>query len=130
MNVGLRIKEARQGQRVPVTALAYRCGVSPAAIYRIESGDRAPSMALLEKIARELRVEPADLLKEPALPKVDAPPGAGVDHLRPISDSLEVSDEVEAEVRLERVRKLMASWGAGELSSVAADRAIEEVYAS
>jgi len=68
MNVGQRIKEARQERGVPVTTLAYRSGVAPATIYRIESGDRAPSMALLERIARELEVEPADLLKESALP--------------------------------------------------------------
>jgi transcriptional regulator with XRE-family HTH domain len=76
MNVGRRIKEARQGQDVPVTALAYRCGVSPATIYRIESGDRTPSMALLDKIARELRVEPAELLRE-SVPKASPRPEPG-----------------------------------------------------
>jgi transcriptional regulator with XRE-family HTH domain len=78
MNVGQRIKETRQEQDVPVTTLAYRCGVSPATIYRIESGDRAPSMALLERIAHELRTEPAELLREEPVPKVSTPSETGL----------------------------------------------------
>ncbi len=51
---------------MPGAVLARRAGVSTNDLYMIERGARAPSMALLEKIARELRVEPAELLKEPA----------------------------------------------------------------
>ncbi len=51
---------------MPGAVLARRAGVSTNHLYMIERGARAPSMALLEKIARELRVEPAELLKEPA----------------------------------------------------------------
>jgi transcriptional regulator with XRE-family HTH domain len=76
INVGRRIHEIREDLGVPVTTLAYKCGVAPATIYRVESGDRAPSMGLLERIAKELRTEPSELLKEPEAgrPKVSAPP--------------------------------------------------------
>jgi repressor LexA len=68
MNVGQRIREVREDLGMQGSVLARRVGVAKNTIYRIETGDRTPSMALLEKIARELRVEPADLLKESSLP--------------------------------------------------------------
>jgi transcriptional regulator with XRE-family HTH domain len=54
------------------TVLARRVGVAENTIYRIETGKRTPSVELLEKIAHELRTEPADLLKEP-VPLGEAP---------------------------------------------------------
>src|SRR5215217_886962 len=65
MNVGQRIREVREDLGMQATVLARRAGVAPNTIYRIETGERTPSMALLEKIARELRTEPAELLREP-----------------------------------------------------------------
>jgi transcriptional regulator with XRE-family HTH domain len=65
MNIGQRVKEAREDLGMQATVLARRVGVAPNTIYRIETGDRTPSVALLEKIARELRTEPANLFKEP-----------------------------------------------------------------
>ncbi|MDP9475643.1 MAG: helix-turn-helix domain-containing protein [Actinomycetota bacterium] len=56
------------------TVLARRVGVAENTIYRIETGKRTPSVELLEKIARELRTEPAELLRELA-----EPVGAGKD---------------------------------------------------
>ena len=82
MNIGQRIKEVREELGMQAAVLARRVGVAPNTIYRIEAGDRTPSVALLEKIARELRTEPADLFKEPALPLGDASPEqAGPDAL-------------------------------------------------
>src|SRR5215216_3186184 len=72
MNIGQRIREVREDLGMQATVLARRAGVAPNTIYRIETGERTPSMALLEKIARELRTEPAELLREP-VPLADAP---------------------------------------------------------
>jgi transcriptional regulator with XRE-family HTH domain len=76
MNVGQRIREVREDLGMQAAVLARRVGVAPNTIYRIEAGDRTPSVALLEKIARELRTEPADLFKEP-VPLDKAPREAG-----------------------------------------------------
>jgi transcriptional regulator with XRE-family HTH domain len=76
MNIGQRIKEVREELGMQAAVLARRVGVAPNTIYRIEAGDRTPSVALLEKIARELRAEPADLFREP-VPLADAPGEAG-----------------------------------------------------
>ena len=65
MDIGQRIREVRQERGMPATVLARRVGAAPNTIYRIESGDRTPSMALLERIARELGTEPAVFLREP-----------------------------------------------------------------
>jgi transcriptional regulator with XRE-family HTH domain len=65
MNIGQRIREVREDLGMQAAVLARRTGVAPNTIYRIEAGDRTPSVALLEKIAHELRTEPADLFKEP-----------------------------------------------------------------
>jgi transcriptional regulator with XRE-family HTH domain len=65
MNIGQRIREVREDLGMQAAVLARRVGVAPNTIYRIEHGDRTPSVALVEKIARELRTEPAELFKEP-----------------------------------------------------------------
>ena len=65
MNIGQKVREAREALGMQRTVLARRVGVAENTIYRIETAKRTPSVELLEKIARELRTEPADLLKEP-----------------------------------------------------------------
>src|SRR5829696_337791 len=65
MDVGRRIREAREDLGMPAAVLARRIGVAPNTVWRYESGEREPSMAMLAKIARELRTEPAELLWEP-----------------------------------------------------------------
>src|SRR5215203_2211376 len=65
MNVGQRIREAREDLGMPQTVLARRVGVARNTIGRYESGEHEPSFAMLEKIARELRTEPAEFLREP-----------------------------------------------------------------
>src|SRR5215208_3402636 len=74
MNIGRRVREVREDLGMQRTVLARRVGVAENTIYRIETAKRTPSMELLEKIARELRTEPAALLKEPAGPLAPAPP--------------------------------------------------------
>src|SRR5215207_8337223 len=89
MDIGQRIREVREELGMPVTVLARRAGAAPATIYRIESGNRTPSMALLEKIAKELRVPPSALMQEPS-PLGDASRDEFLDGLRAevLEDSL------------------------------------------
>ena len=56
--------------------LARRAGVARNYIVMIEHGGRTPSVGLLEKIAHELRTEPAELLREP-VPLAEASQGTG-----------------------------------------------------
>src|SRR5829696_3808191 len=76
MDIGRRIREVREDLGMPQAELARRAGVASNTIYLIETDRRRPSVGLLEKIARELRTEPAELMRESALPLADAS-GAG-----------------------------------------------------
>jgi transcriptional regulator with XRE-family HTH domain len=67
MNIGRRVREVREDLGMQRTVLARRVGVAENTIYRIETGKRAPSVELLENIARELRTDPAEFLREPVL---------------------------------------------------------------
>ena len=66
MDVGRRIRDVREDLGMPAAELAHRVGVAPNTVWRYEAGEREPSMAMLEKIARALRTEPAELLREPS----------------------------------------------------------------
>jgi transcriptional regulator with XRE-family HTH domain len=76
MNIGKRVREAREDLGMQRTVLARRVGVAENTIYRIETAKRMPSVELLEKIARELRTEPAEFLREP-VPLADTPQETG-----------------------------------------------------
>jgi transcriptional regulator with XRE-family HTH domain len=66
MDIGRRIRDVREDLGMPAAELARRIGVAPNTVWRYESGEREPSMAMLEKIARALRTQPAELLREPS----------------------------------------------------------------
>ena len=66
MDVGRRIRDVREDLGMPAAELARRVGVAPNTVWRYEAGEREPSMAMLEKIARALRTQPAELLREPS----------------------------------------------------------------
>jgi transcriptional regulator with XRE-family HTH domain len=76
MDIGRRVREVREDLGMQRTVLARRVGVAENTIYRIETGKRTPSVELLEKIARELRTEPAEFLREP-VPLDEAPGETG-----------------------------------------------------
>src|SRR5215203_5250760 len=76
MDIGRRVREVREELGMQRTVLARRVGVAENTIYRIETGERTPSVGLLEKLARELRTEPAELLREP-VPLGEARPRPG-----------------------------------------------------
>jgi transcriptional regulator with XRE-family HTH domain len=66
MDIGRRIRDVRDDLGMPAAELARRVGVAPNTVWRYESGEREPSMAMLEKIASALRTQPAELLREPS----------------------------------------------------------------
>jgi transcriptional regulator with XRE-family HTH domain len=65
MDIGTRVREVREDLGMSQAELARRVGVARNHIVMIEAGSRTPSLALLERIAHELRTEPAELLREP-----------------------------------------------------------------
>jgi transcriptional regulator with XRE-family HTH domain len=116
MNVGRRIREVREELGMPVTVLARRSGVAPGTVYRIESGDRTPSMSLLERLARELRTEPAELLKEP-VPKASAPSAGQPSRAEQVArDAAERAQKLTEDVpaRMQRAAERMARGPVGE----------------
>jgi putative transcriptional regulator len=114
VNVGQNVKRIREEQRYTQTEIARRCGVTPAAISGLEHGDFTPSTALLVKLARALDVSVEDLL--------------AVHHVRMPHDSIEVSDEVKADARVKKVRQILRALDAGEITTVDADKAVEQEY--
>jgi putative transcriptional regulator len=115
VNVGQNVKRIREEQRYTQTEIARRCGVTPAAISGLEHGDFTPSTPLLVKLARALDVSVEELL-------------APVHHVRMPHDSIEVSDKVKADVRLQKVRQILDAWDAGKLDDVDADKEIQREY--
>ncbi len=78
MDIGKRIRETREEYGMSAAVLARRTGVAPGYIYQLEHDLRTPSVAMLEKIAKELRTEPAEFLREPALLGKDRAPETGL----------------------------------------------------
>jgi len=74
MDIGRRIKEVREEYGMSGVVLARRAGVTSAHLNMIEHGSRMPSLGLLERIARELRTEPAEFLRGPGAEVGDFPP--------------------------------------------------------
>ena len=63
-NLGRRIKQARQQQKLTQTVLAKKTGLSRIYIAKLEAGERkSPSLPVLERIAKALGLSLVDLLK-------------------------------------------------------------------
>ena len=56
MSMGLRLKKVRVEKGLSIRALADRCGIGFATVYRIEAGRPTPRFATLEKLAKALGV--------------------------------------------------------------------------
>src|SRR5215216_2386322 len=87
MDIGQRVREIRKDLGMSAAELARRTGVARNTIVMIEAGRRTPSLGLVEKIAHELRREPADLFKEP-VPLDEDPSPAGPEERRPSLDQV------------------------------------------
>lgn len=59
---GKVLQKARHRRKLTQDALAKKVGVHQVTIARLESGSRQPSMDLLQKLAKVLKVKARDLL--------------------------------------------------------------------
>lgn len=59
--VGSRIREIRNNKGLTQVQLAMLCGTKQQAIHLYEAGQRSPSLEVLEKIAKALRVDLKEL---------------------------------------------------------------------
>ena len=60
---GAVLKKVREKRGLTQAALAEKVGVHQVTIARLETGERNPSMRLLQRLARALKVKLPDLLK-------------------------------------------------------------------
>jgi len=60
--LGMRIKQVREERGLTQADLAAKVGVHPMYVSRIERGVQVPSLPLLEKLAKALKVEMKHLL--------------------------------------------------------------------
>jgi transcriptional regulator with XRE-family HTH domain len=58
------LKKYREKQKLSVGGFASIAGVSRQYVYMLESGERAPSLDVVELFARALDVDPSALLRE------------------------------------------------------------------
>jgi transcriptional regulator with XRE-family HTH domain len=59
----MRLKRLREKREWTQQELAEKVGVSRVTVARIEIGNRKPSLELLERLAKALKVKVGDLLK-------------------------------------------------------------------
>jgi transcriptional regulator with XRE-family HTH domain len=98
---GRRLRELRAERRVPQEELATLVGLTRSSIANIENGKQRVLLHQLLKFAEALRVDVAELLKQPlstsAQPDIAAAKGAYLARLRTITGSqpsrVETSDE-------------------------------------
>lgn len=64
--VGLNVKQLRQDLGISQEELAFDCGLHRTYISGVERGVRNPTVMVLEKVAKALKVSSARLLEEPA----------------------------------------------------------------
>ena len=57
------LKKARERRKLTQAALAKKVGVHQVTIARLETGERRPSMDLLQRLTKALKVKVGDLLK-------------------------------------------------------------------
>jgi transcriptional regulator with XRE-family HTH domain len=77
------LKDLRRRRGWSQKDLAEESGVGQDTISGIESGRHEPRPSTLRKLADALGVEVVDLFREPALPKAEAPRGAGQNRVAP-----------------------------------------------
>jgi transcriptional regulator with XRE-family HTH domain len=132
MNVGQRIREARETLGMQRTVLARRVGVAPNTIWRYEAGHNEPSVAMMEKLARELRTEPAEFLRESAPSgKASAPPETGPALLDKVIDAVLQDEERERKaIKLEDASEGVREGANAVTSAYAVDRVQAEFRAA
>jgi transcriptional regulator with XRE-family HTH domain len=103
--LGEAVRSLREGQGLSVRTLAKRAGFSPSFISQVEHGLASPSIASMEKIARELGV---------SLSRFFA--GEVVSADRPVIVRAGEGEELASAWSQARVRSLSPSWAGRQLS--------------
>ena len=67
--IGRRLAELREARGVSSHQLAKEVGVTSQFVGRIESGERAPSLRVLQGLAAALEIDPAELLRPDGPPR-------------------------------------------------------------
>ena len=67
--VGLNVTKVRKERGLRQEGLAFECGLHRTYISGVERGIRNPTVVVLEKIAKALRVSTSRLLDDPAMHK-------------------------------------------------------------
>lgn len=62
VTIGKKIKGLRKARELTQVELAVIVNISPVYLGFIENGRRRPSLKILEKLARALKVKPSELL--------------------------------------------------------------------
>lgn len=62
VEIGKRIKEARKAAKMSQTELANAIGKTLRSVQKYESGEVVPSIAMVNEIAKTLKISPADLI--------------------------------------------------------------------
>lgn len=68
LDVGARIQVVRRARRLTLSAAAAECGIGRSTLAKIEAGQMSPTIDLLQKVARGLRVEITELLRSESGP--------------------------------------------------------------
>ena len=63
-NLGIRIKEIRERNKLTQRELANTVGISVPALFNFEKGTKAPSLETLIKLSKALNTTPNDLLQD------------------------------------------------------------------
>jgi transcriptional regulator with XRE-family HTH domain len=51
LDIGIRIRDLRESQRLSLTTLAQRAGIARSSLYGIEQGKTSPTLRMIQKIA-------------------------------------------------------------------------------
>jgi transcriptional regulator with XRE-family HTH domain len=108
--VAERLAELRERRALTLRELSEVSGVAADTINQIELGHRKARPSTLRKLARALEIDVQEFYAEPALPKAEAPRGAGHPSAAERADSIEgLAASVEsvaerAQARIERTR--------------------------
>lgn len=67
--IAAKIREATKRRGMTLSKLAEEAGVSPAHLWAVLGGEKAPTSDTLVKLARVLRIDPGELTRRPRAPR-------------------------------------------------------------
>lgn len=64
MNVNDNLRKLREARGLSIRALAHKAGVGYVSVFRIEAGQQDPTLSMLVRLAKSLKVTVAELIGE------------------------------------------------------------------